>query len=266
MMRTTVAVVMLLLSPAVLPAAEQPPADQFETWLIPVSEHARPGAYGALWATTAWIAIDGNPNDPADIVKLGPFGVCQNICSTVEEIPAGPPFSPILSTSAITDPPGKLFYVERAKASRVWMKIRVQDLARTTPMRVGVELPVLREDEFLRGGHILLLNIPGDPQFRQWLRAYDIDANPQSDFRVIVRRQSSSPRTGDFVAETTIRTAVPSTPASPGAASLDLRALIPQESGATFYVEITPLDPSIRYWAFATVTSNETQEIVTVTP
>ncbi|MHB0968435.1 MAG: hypothetical protein ACYC7A_05060 [Thermoanaerobaculia bacterium] len=250
----------ILVSPAL--GAEQPPADQFETWLIPVSELARPGAYGAIWGTTAWIGVDGDPADLSDSVAMGPFGRCETLCTTLLDIPPMPPFAATLVTSGTNDPPGQLFFVERQEANRVWMKVRVQDLARTTPMRVGVEIPIVRESDLFTGGHILLLNVPGDPQFRQWLRIYDVDRKTGSQFRIVGRRQES----GDPVFEATLQAIVPASVFAPGAASLDLRALIPQEPEATFYLEVTPLDPSIRYWAFATVTSNETQEIVTVTP
>lgn len=242
-------------------AQPAPSPDDYETWLLPVSESARPGAFGAIWATKTWIAY--TPTSELDYVGVGPFNSCQSLCGTIREITADPPWEPPVVTSLATDPPGQLFWVERTKAVRVWMKLRVQDLSQATPMRVGVEIPVVREADYYVGGRIVLLNLPNDSQFRHWLRIYDIDRKAGTSFRVVGRRQV----TGEQLFETTVTaTIVPDKYWTPGAVSLDLRALLPRETGTTSFLEITPSDPTIHYWAFATVTSNETQEIVTVTP
>lgn len=255
-------VVIVGLLPAIASLAQNVPSPaNYELWLLPVVEEARPGAYGTLWATTQWIMFSAQ--EAFEGVEVGPFDECSTICGTLQEIQGGAPFEPPIVTSRAGDPPGQLFWVTRAKADRVWLKIRVQDLARTTPLRVGVEIPVVRENDLVVGGSIVLLNLPNDAQFRHWLRIYDVDRRPGTSFHVVGRRQI----TGELLFETTVATTIlPEKWWTPGAASLDLRALIPAEAGKTTYLEITPNDPSIRYWGFATVTSNETQEIVTITP
>lgn len=251
---------LLLVTPLALAQPAPPPSD-FETWLLPVVEEARPGAFGTLWATTEWLAFSAK--DEFEGVEVGPFNVCESLCGPVQEIRGGPPAEPPIASSEPTDPPGHLFWVTRAKADRVWLKIRVQDLANTTPKRVGVEIPVVRERNFHHGGSLLLLNIPLDGQFRQWLRLYDIDRKSGVTFRIVGRRQV----TGELLFDTTVGTTVLAEKWwTPGAGSVDLRALLPVEAAKTAYLEITPNDSTIRYWGFATITSNETQEIVTVTP
>jgi len=87
-----------------------PPAD-YETWLLPVIEDSRPGAFGTLWATTQWIAFQAN--DALEGVEVGPFDECQTICGPVQEIKGGPPFEPPITASGPNNQPGQLFLVPR---------------------------------------------------------------------------------------------------------------------------------------------------------
>ena len=75
--------------------------------------------------------------------------------------------------------------------------------------------------------------------------------------------------THQLLAETTVTLVLQGNPDSvPGYAQfVDLVAVFPQLAASeTIRVEITPISPGLRFWAFAAITNNETQHVTTITP
>ena len=153
---------------------------------------------------------------------------------------------------------GRFIYVTTEAADRLTLNLRVRDLS--SPDNLGVEVPVVRSaDTFGPDSVIAILNVPIAEQYRQKLRIYDFDGELGRTVRVkiddAVTRDivlSSASETSDF-------------PEYPGYAELDLN-LIPELIGresVTVTIE-TPSEGS--FWAYVSVTNNNTQQVTVVTP
>lgn len=247
---------------------------ELERILLPVANHAFQGAYGSFWVTRFTIVNDLDRPLVQD-VDAGPFGECYfPQCEPLPLIPAKTAFEPLLYRPPDRAwKPGVLIYVRRDIADRLHFSLRVQDTSRQA-LTWGTEIPVVRERE-LRTGTIMLPNVPLDGRFRQSLRIYDVDNTTATCDRVMVRvfDQSSGATLGQRELELTGADGGPCTlgtpdyvPMYPNAAELHgIAQLLTGSAPDVVGVEITPVTP-FRYWAFISVTNNETQHVSTITP
>ena len=139
--------------------------------------------------------------------------------------------------------------------------MRVFDRSRTQ-QTAGTEIPVVREADF-RHATVHLLSIPADAISRLKFRLYEMDL-PLSDFAIRVYDQSS----GELLK--TYRTSLVA-PApelliwfQPAYAEID--DFGPVGSASRIRVEVQPLTAGCSFWAFVSVTNNDSQEITLVTP
>jgi hypothetical protein len=242
--------------------------DAYEEVLLPVYlESEVNGAFGARWKTDLWMR-----NNALEPIRLAAWP-----CPAGEICPAAFPLTynfegerslrnlPPLPGRADGNP-SRLLYLDREGAANVAFSLRFADVSRA-PFDGGVEMPVIRQAEML-GGVAQLLDVPLGPAFRVLLRLYEV-AYPSSRYRVTIFPQAevnqppvhsreltvTSSYTGDFRPKA-------------GYASLDITGLL-QEAKAwpqNARIEITPLTPGSRYWAFASITTNDTQIVTLVTP
>jgi len=167
------------------------------------------------------------------------------------------------------EPQGSLMYFRRGDAAKVTFNLRIQDLSRAA-QTWGTEIPVVRESAF-RIGITSLIDIPLDSRFRQMLRVYDPDAAAGA---LILARIFDDGGTTPIVevplqfqvrkSNNVVTTAL--LPFRPGYAQLDLGGLPELRGHAGARVELQPLTPQLRYWAFVSVTNNDTQHVTTITP
>jgi len=166
--------------------------------------------------------------------------------------------------------PGRVLYSSPEELTDLHFQHRVYDVSRRAN-NYGTELPVIRKKELItRDAH--LLNIPTDNRFRSTMRIYDPANKPGA--RVRIRYYSMVSDTLLHESEHTLEQAAPigypelDLPARPAYLQLDsLTTLFPALSQVErFRVEIEPLTPGLRYWAFVSITNNETQHVTTVTP
>jgi hypothetical protein len=240
----------------------------YEQVLLPVYlDGIVPGANGTQWRTDLWIRNNSSKN-----VALAPW--------TCPEGEACPPVFPLTYTllpglsihNIPADPtpngnPGRLLYVSRELPSDVSFGLRFADISRAS-VNGGTDMPVIRESEFLTQ-RSQLFNVPLDDDFRVLLRLYDA-AQTRAMFRVAVYAQTTadtqplhtvvlqaaSAETGDFRTEAAY-------------AQFDVTELLHLDHQAwpeAVRIEITPVTPGSRYWAFASVTNNATQLVTLVTP
>lgn len=220
-----------------------------------------PGAAGSLWKTDLVIHSGDFPlfNDPCGI-----FWPLMG-----KTIPPETTFTPTLNPEFRN--PGRLMYLHRLTParSRPSFGLRVRDLARQASS-AGTEIPLVREKHF-RQDTIYLLSVPVEARFRVALRAYDPDATGQVLLRVRVFSAAGSPP----LYEQTLRLDPPTQnllpeynnyPAYPGYAQiLNLETLVPAGIGSV-RIELTTLTADSRFWAFASVTNNDTQHVTLITP
>lgn len=158
--------------------------------------------------------------------------------------------------------PGVILNVLAGPADALAFSLNVADVSRTHE-NLGTEIPVVRARDALTGVTNLLA-VPTREDFRALPRIYDFDGRPESLFRIRVFDTA----TGSVVVESEVAThgystfPHPDVIASPGYAEMRIPATPSEEAR----VEISPLTPGARYWAFASVTGNVTQMVTLVTP
>jgi hypothetical protein len=232
----------------------------YEAILIPLV-FAGDGAFGSFWATDLWVH---NDNRYAVTQFNGPFivavcvvGPCLQSISSHTTLKLDSPATVSLY------PHGRVMYVPRSSAAGLHFDLRVHDVKRQGETH-GVEIPVVRERD-LRAGSFSLLGVPSDAQYRSRLRVYSLDA-PKGAVTVRLVTMAKFP----FVEVATALLFMDApTGDTPAYGDIDLDPLIRSAAQPGPYrVQIDPsfltLSPS--YWAFVSITNNQTQNVTVVTP
>jgi hypothetical protein len=236
--------------------------------VIPVPLGTTPGAFGSLWSTELWAYNSGS----LDIQMLP--GPCRLTGSDSCMINLAP--GKVVAIPALIEPqfpyltlatPGSDDHLPGFRP--VHFSLRVRDLSRAGES-AGTEISVVRTEHFVTET-LQLLNVPVDPDFRVMLRIFlhpirsdtqrfgvrvfgmDGPAPPFSEREIVL--DPPPPLPAIYAGYTTSLAMIP-----------DVVAGLPAGT-ARVRVEIEPLSsPANRFWAFITVTHNETQQITTITP
>lgn len=138
--------------------------------------------------------------------------------------------------------------------------LRVVDLSRSATA-AGTEIPVVREREF-RDGTVHLLNVPADPRFRLALRVFEMNL-AHADFAVRIIDATTN----------AVLAVVPMTTSTDGAEPrgftpgfAELNQFVGGGQLTPVRVEIAPLTPGVAFWAYVSITNNDSQQITLVTP
>lgn len=239
----------------------------WEQVLLPIYlKEPVPGANGSLWRTDFRIRNHGN-----EPVRLAPWECPPNM--------ACPPVFPLTYTlqpnQTLHNPadfssrpgsnPSRLLFV--SAPATVSMNLRVADVSRST-LNAGTDLPVIRPHELLRGT-AQLFNVPLDAQnYRVLLRVYDL-AYSRAGFEVRLYAEGVENEPPAHVAVLTAVTEQTGAFRSEAAyAQLDVTDLLKLRKAwpAAARIEILPTTPGSRYWAFVSITNNQTQLVTLVTP
>lgn len=266
-MRTTAA--LLLAIALALPLAAQTvvlPPIGLERWLVPISVADVSGANGSVWTSELW-AINGTTGAGTIVAfpcVLGGSGGCPTT-----DLPSGRSVRlPAYGTPA---QPGVIVVTNRPTS----LTLHVRDKSRAS-QSWGAEIPVVRVQDF-HIGDMNLTGIPAGPAWRQTLRIYTVRDLPTFGETFFNVRLYSVTASGDqLVAEREYRMPEPLVPppnqiGSPLAqiTITDVFAQAAQHERVRVTIEVRdePLAfPPTPYWAFVSVTNNETQEVATVTP
>jgi hypothetical protein len=179
-------------------------------------------------------------------------------------------FNTILPTDFPDHPGAQFLYVRREHRDRIHINARVYDDTRLAST-AGSEIPVARDEDF-KNGLISLLNVPAGTGYRQMLRVYDTHETDATTVTVSVFADDEiTPRVTQTLALETLEQTQLTTSARlytrPRYAQLDLRALDAQLAGARLLrIEVEPVTPGSRIWAFATATNNETHHVTVLSP
>jgi hypothetical protein len=243
---------------------------EYEQVLLPVYlDGIVDGAGGSRWAVDFWMR-NGGPNP----VRFAPFP-CPPGQACPAVVPLTAPLVPGHTYRGLppnfgegSTNPSRLFYLSRDGVGRVAMSLRFADLSQGT-LNGGTDLPVIREREVLTHP-AQLFNVPLNSNFRVLLRVYDV-AQTASSFRVSVYPQAvglTPPALHTFdVTATTPQLGPLRTEAAYGQFDVSsLLALDHVQWPETVRLEVTPLTPGSRFWAFASVTNNTTNLVTLVTP
>ncbi len=270
-MRRLIVLVVFLGMAGALQAAtapqDVPMRDAFERVMIPLahSEDAS-GRFGSIWLTevfarndgSGFVAVEQRPGEDC-ILAVCPQPILE-ARSTAGLVLGAFPHG------------GAFVYVARPHNDEIHFQARVWDVSREADTW-GTELPVVRESEFLDGA-FPLLNIPVADRFRSTLRIYESSGVEGTLVRVRV-----FPLQGDtLLGQTTVALSMgeggfmpdpfnPEFPPNPPMVQLDLLTLFPQiVAYDRIRLEIEPVTPGLRLWAFVSVTNNETQQVSLITP
>jgi len=224
----------------------------FEQILVPVFFDAN-GANGSKWRSVLTIA---NPRPwflPLHSGYLSKLLPCDGSDVSCNRVLTPKQFKQYSGNSR----QGMVLEVSRPEARDLAMSLRIRDVSRQSE-GYGTEVPVVREEEFIHGDDIRLLDVPLGPGYRVKVRIYMIDPvlAPALNGRVTVRR-------GDERLDlpfTLTRQASAWDP--PYYAEVDLPQ--PVEGGRGIVEIQMPIEAF--GWAFATVTNNETQQVTIVSP
>jgi hypothetical protein len=247
-------------------------ATSYERVLLPVyvnPNNPRPGINGSLWITRVTITNRANAQ-----VSVYPYVQAVICCGGGVWPPILPnsSFSP-LEVPFASDTRGPFVYVDRAYIDDVQITLRTQDVSREAET-LGTVIPVARETDFT-GKTFTLNDIPVSDQFRQTLRVYGFDAEDATPIRLQLYglAEVSEPHGSDELLGQFDIQLRPSTfdkvsrPPYPAYLEITNLGLIGSTKAyARVRVDVAPLVPDRKLWAFASITHNQTQHVTIITP
>jgi hypothetical protein len=237
--------------------------------LVPIYlDHPVPGAYGSLW--TSELALHNRSKEAVIIDWCSPYPAAPCILNLAQDEDLRPNETQIGLPARYPKPqggiPGCVVFFEQPQGgnlSDLDFQLRVADVSRSA-LNAGTQIPVVRESEF-RTVKLNLLNVPIDPRFRLTFRVYEMNLD-RADFVL----RACDQVTGQCRQDRPVTT----TTSGPQGALRFQPAYVEVAGGAEgdptlpsrVRVEVEPLTPGSLFWAFVSITNNDTQQITIVTP
>ncbi|HLJ74591.1 MAG TPA: hypothetical protein VKU62_08410 [Thermoanaerobaculia bacterium] len=245
--------------------------------IVPSIFGPTPGAYGSLWTA---VLVARNHSDTAVDVAAGGGCAIPEGCGTTH----GPQttFAPYIATAN----PNAGLFVFISEPDAISFELRVQDLSRQAETW-GTSIPVVRETDTFTTT-LQLLDVTVDSKFRSALRVYAFELAPLSEEPKVRVRIYDMCGIGVLDAQCSDVPLVDAQLDLPfvddrilpeSAMIADLVAAFPQVASVpavitgsgparppAVRIEIDPINPGLRFWAFATVTNNATQHVTAITP
>jgi len=231
-------------------------ADEVEQLLLPVAPSVVMCARNSRYETRLVVY---NQNERAVQPRCADDGCGAIAPKAGREIHGGPNAAPIPS----------FLFLPKSEADHLRLSLVVESGERDHPENNSfAELPVVRASEFREG----LVNVVGvrlDPGYRQTVRIYGLDGTQYGE--VMLRVYDLD--TGDFLAQWMYHLWPLSDERNEDGLALrpsfgmecDMSSVIPS-NGQNVRVELEPLTPGLKFWAFVSVTNNVTQHFYTITP
>ena len=226
----------------------------FHRVLLPLLTGPVQGAFGSRFITELRLA---NSSTTQTAIFFGLLPVCH-LSACIFFDPLEQPWH--IMPSGSEEPgwfehrgtPGAFLYIPKS-SPRIEANLRVYDETRSA-LNFGTEIPVVHDRE-LSTMPIKLLGVPLDPRFRNTLRIYGT-----AEMTVVVSYGGVSQQVTLRAGETLLD------PAYAQVSGLTGETRIVDVTIAGQYDAVMPIDPLPRFWAFISVTNNETQLISTITP
>src|ERR1700730_497456 len=235
--------------------------DGVETILLPLAFRSNVtifGAFGTQWRGEVWLRNESS----LPVYLQRAVGCTFNECSAQY---------PQLFTGRIDDPlqgnadGGLLLTPSAADARFLFFSNRMFEVTRHAQPQ-GIELPVIREGQFLKSSS-LLIGAPTSDAVRVAIRLYDPRRISGNSIKVEVLGPDAA-----ILGSTTLTTTVPAASFGdllrPGFIAIyDLAAVFPVVKSVPYvHIRVTPLTANAEYWAMASVTDNDTQQVLLITP
>lgn len=233
------------------------PIAAYEPILFPIFMPPIQGAFGSEFQTEARIV--------ARTPGVNLFGLDMGCLLIDPPIIPTDPFAigteeRVLPTTC-SESVGRIFYVPPFDGNKVAASLRVSDVTRQAESH-GVEIPVVRRDDF-RTENIALLNVPIDRRYRNTLRIYGLNRGHYFTFVSFLGRSYEvvlTPGADIFQPAFATFTDFPLP-----------EEMLPGQKSITVTIGVTrgndglPVQ-NMPFWAFISVTNNDTQHITTITP
>jgi hypothetical protein len=244
------------------------PVPEYETVLFPVVFRG-PGAFGAEWQTT--IVAHNRATDPIGFARpiFSGSPMCPAICGCGPRADLQGQETNEVCVEGFRHPAGLLVYPWKDRADSISYSLRITDTSRMGES-LGTEIPVVRERDFrTNDDKIVLPDVPLDDRYRVALRIYDADSRDGGQLRLRVVSGTAG------LVDTTVTLQHQTDPSmgnfQPRPAFLfigDLVAAYPalRNVEGRVQIELTSRTPGLRFWAMASITNNETQQVTTATP
>ena len=236
--------------------------------LLPIVIFPTEGAFGSRFVSETSVYVDA-PLDvfffPLNAIPC-PF-LCPPLAFYGEFAPRQKRWEPRLGVNPQN--PGYLLRFDAAQLEKVAISHRIRDTSRALDTW-GTAIPVITDAELLRG-RVQLIDVAAGSRFRQTLRIYEPDAlRGQVRVKIFGEAQTET-LVGERIVTLEPADIGPTDnlglPIHPGYAQLDLASLFPAAvSFQRLRIELEPLTSETRYWAFVSITNNDTQHITLVTP
>ena len=231
-------------------------ADEVEQLLLPVAPSVVMCARNSRYETRLVVY---NQNERAVQPRCAEDGCGAFAPKAGREIHGGPNAAPIPS----------FLFLPKSEADHLRLSLVVESGERDHPENNSVaELPVVRASEF-REGIVNVVGVRLDAGYRQTVRIYGLDGTQYGE--VMLRVYDLD--TGDFLAQWMYHLWPLSDERNEDGLALrpsfgmecDMSSVIPS-NGQNVRVELEPLTPGLKFWAFVSVTNNVTQHFYTIIP
>jgi hypothetical protein len=242
-------------------------AEAWQRVLLPLVDAETHGANGSVWRTDVSMLVlsDTAPEIHPEACEI--FLECFPYTTPLRK-----QFDLLQSGYLVSSGSGGQFiYVRAEDAGKTRFNARVYDSSRFNET-AGSEVPVVREPQF-RTDTVALLNIPISSQYRHMLRIYDADARNGARVAIRVYAADEEQPRANFIRKLTVPSGGFTTtttnallPIRPAYTQLDPIDLLNDIDFRVMRIEVEPLDPGLRIWAFASITNNETQHVTVISP
>jgi len=261
---TTALLLTIIAAPMALLGQTSLPPGSYERFLLPITAIRAPGAFGTSWTTEVWLPPGANV-----FPSFAP-SACDPPCPDGGGPPTGASYQIGFFRTHGNETPGSLLYVLQQNAEHVDVSLRLTETSGASHL-LPLQLPVVRERQFTNDT-VHVVGIPLGARTRATARIYGIDPDQLGNVEVRACREDTPGQS--LILDETVPLAVAQLTYVAGPYRAEMRPPVTQISldglratGATLVrLEITPLIPALRIWAFVSITDNDTQAITLRTP
>lgn len=237
----------------------------YQRILLPIYlESPVPGSSGSLWKTQLWLRNNGSVP-----ITLAPW-TCPRGALCVPTFPLTRQLQPdetLLNLPVIPQAnAGRLLYVSRDNAGDLSAGLRLFEASRSQS-DAGTEIPIVREDKFLtKASHFH--SVPLYNLFRVNVRIYEMGVD-DAQFQVSVSEETEGTSNAGPLRTDVVHAIAPESGTfreHPGYGEFTSWPALATANPVNVRIDVQPLTAGSRYWAFVSITNNDTQRVTLVTP
>jgi hypothetical protein len=247
------ALALLLLIVVALPLAAQ----EYEQLMLPVSPSVVMCGYHSRYDTRLLVFNDGE----RALSAVCADGGCDDALAAKSgrEVTGG--------TSGVPLP--TFLYVPKAAGQSLRTALVVESRDVENPdERSFTELPIVRAGDF-REGHTQFLGVQLNPDFRQTVRIYGLDGVSYGQVMMRIYALGSNELLHECLHELYPLSSDVNALGMPTRPTFGMECDMSEAleaNGQNVRIDLEPLTPGLKYWAFVSVTNNKTQHFYTIMP